>query len=366
MVVCDISCLRYRYLVVTRICCQNKRLPSERSLFPNMAGVSFIHSQGTNLKQYFRKVAKHHGLVFASDEYVVAEDPGSYDDDRATFYVTNLREPVSRSISHFRYEGRWNCKGLTAYNLTANNSVTSSNNETFVPTEDNAMSLEGWSENYGKYARNDYPCARKYPSHPGNPERYFKMLTCGAMCYSQWFAGLSCPPEGRLPMDPEERDMSLMRQYQIARGKLTRYNLVVITEWLRDTKYASAIERMFGVPGVSRTDYYPWCELESHAANEMIPLSVKNETLEKLTASNRFDRYLYDEFSECLKYRRKKDFPEWDASRFKTNKAIRMHYREWERLNPTYKKKQARQEALQKEWLNHPSNRKWRSRFNIT
>ena len=310
-------------------------------------------------------MAKHHGLVFASDEYVVAEDPGSYDNDRATFYVTNLREPVSRSISHFRYEGRWDCKGLTAH-LTANNSTTSSNNETYVPTEDNAMSLEGWSENYGKYGRNNYPCAREDPFDPGNPKRYFKMLTCGAMCYSQWFAGLSCPPEGRLPMDPEERDLSLMRQYQIARGKLSRYNLVVITEWLRDPKYASAIERMFGVPGVSRNDYYPWCELESHAANEMIPLSVKNETLEKLTASNRFDRYLYDEFSECLKYRRKKDFPEWDASRFKTNEAIRMDYREWERLNPAYKKKQARQEVLQKEWLNHPSNRKWRIRFNIT
>ena len=41
---------------------------------------------------YFEKVAAHHGLIFASTEYEAAEKPGSRDD---TFYVTNLREPVS-------------------------------------------------------------------------------------------------------------------------------------------------------------------------------------------------------------------------------------------------------------------------------
>ena len=40
------------------------------------------------------KVAVHHGLQFAVTEYDMAEDPGSHDD--ATFYVTHLREPVSR------------------------------------------------------------------------------------------------------------------------------------------------------------------------------------------------------------------------------------------------------------------------------
>ena len=38
-----------------------------------------VPPQGTNLKQYFRKVARHHGLAFASDEYVVAEYPGYHD-----------------------------------------------------------------------------------------------------------------------------------------------------------------------------------------------------------------------------------------------------------------------------------------------
>ena len=41
-------------------------------------------------------VAAHYGLQFTHSEYGRAEDPGSFDQsDMATFYVTNLREPVS-------------------------------------------------------------------------------------------------------------------------------------------------------------------------------------------------------------------------------------------------------------------------------
>ena len=61
-----------------------------------------IYLKGTNLKKYFMKVAAHHGLEFHSDEFVEAEDPRSSYNDRATFYVTHMREPVSRSISHFK------------------------------------------------------------------------------------------------------------------------------------------------------------------------------------------------------------------------------------------------------------------------
>jgi hypothetical protein len=56
--------------------------------------------QGTTLRRYFEKVAAHHGLNFKAEEYTVAEDPGTHDE--ATLYVTHLREPVSRSISHFK------------------------------------------------------------------------------------------------------------------------------------------------------------------------------------------------------------------------------------------------------------------------
>lgn len=53
-------------------------------------------AQGTNLRFYLQKVAAHHGLEFAVTEYGVAEEPGSHSTSKgATFYVTNLREPVS-------------------------------------------------------------------------------------------------------------------------------------------------------------------------------------------------------------------------------------------------------------------------------
>ena len=56
------------------------------------------------MRKYFEKVAAHHGLEYKVNEYIMAEDPGRLndydhdsDDDGATFYVTNMREPVSIS-----------------------------------------------------------------------------------------------------------------------------------------------------------------------------------------------------------------------------------------------------------------------------
>ena len=50
----------------------------------------------------------HHGLEYVVKEYEVAEgefnrlltDPGTHEEN--TFYVTNLREPILRSISGFK------------------------------------------------------------------------------------------------------------------------------------------------------------------------------------------------------------------------------------------------------------------------
>lgn len=311
----------------------------------------FYHTRkagGTNLKQYFRKVAAHYGLEFHYDEYTVAEDPGSHE-DAATFYVTNLRDPVARSISHFKYEGRWNCTGLT-------------NDTSYIPTEQNARTLEEWSTNYGSHSKRKIPCARTKTKGI-----FFKMVTCGVMCQIQWFAGQSCPHGNVfLPMDltsnPDERDLSLMKQYQVARQKLGRYNFIVISEWLKDPGYVAAVERLFGVPGVAERKYYPWCEAESHHANNLIPLVIKNKTLEKLTLANKFDTFLYDEYAHCLNYRKKKDFPKWDATRFVMNKTRQIDYKRWERLNPSYKLPQ----PIRREWLDHPANHKWRIRYNNT
>ena len=68
--------------------------------------IYFYHARkagGTSLAQYFKEVAKYHGLEFVADEWNAAEEPGHNNVSGAsTFYVTHLREPVDRAISHFK------------------------------------------------------------------------------------------------------------------------------------------------------------------------------------------------------------------------------------------------------------------------
>mmetsp|Transcript_13910 Transcript_13910/g.30325 ORF Transcript_13910/g.30325 Transcript_13910/m.30325 type:complete len:746 (+) Transcript_13910:15-2252(+) len=267
----------------------------------------FYHARkagGTNLKRYFEKVAVHHGLKFASTEYEMAEDPGSYDD--ATFYVTHLREPVSRSISHFKYEGRWDCKELM-------------NNDSFIPTEDNALKLETWNQTHGHQP--------SWCKLRPNGEPFFHMLKCAVNCYSQWFgdAGIACP---RIGVRPVRKEVSMIQQYHVAKTKLLRYNFIVFTEMLQHPTYAAAVERFFGVPGIAKRVHHPWCELRSHYSNERIPLVIKDKTRNQLTALNGLDISLYHQLKSCLdaKVMNDYDFPAWDPNRFETNETIQVNY----------------------------------------
>lgn len=70
--------------------------PLKWSNFSKFKRLYFFHTRkagGTSLKYYMERVAKHHGLQFATHEYEGSEVPGS--SDVPTFYVTHLREPVS-------------------------------------------------------------------------------------------------------------------------------------------------------------------------------------------------------------------------------------------------------------------------------
>ena len=52
--------------------------------------------------QYLKKVAKQYEIEFKEIEWIAAEEPGENVSDKATFYVTHLREPVDRALSHFK------------------------------------------------------------------------------------------------------------------------------------------------------------------------------------------------------------------------------------------------------------------------
>lgn len=261
----------------------------------------FYHASkagGTSLGEYLVKVAMHHGLEFASDEKWAAAEPGAF--GVPTLYVTHLREPVERSISHFKYSGRWKCL------------VRERARKQFVPTENNARKLETWNATGGHVP---YAC-------PG----VFRLEQCAVNCYAQWFSGL-CPRRGRV--------VSVTEQRREARRKLLRYNAIVDLARLRDPAYVAAVERFFGVPGLAERRGAV-CEKWSRRNNEAVPLTVRDDTRERLAELNRADVGLYRELTECLDARGRDGdygFPVFAPARFE-NVTVKVPYQEWAQGRP--------------------------------
>jgi len=105
--------------------------------------IYFYHSRkaaGSTVHKYLRKVADKYGIELKAVEWRGMEEPGTIfeNNNTNTFYVTNIREPISRSISHFKYQGRWDCHDLVF-----------ASKKNFTPTEENANSLLTWNRTAG-------------------------------------------------------------------------------------------------------------------------------------------------------------------------------------------------------------------------
>mmetsp|Transcript_8228 Transcript_8228/g.17540 ORF Transcript_8228/g.17540 Transcript_8228/m.17540 type:complete len:426 (+) Transcript_8228:32-1309(+) len=253
--------------------------------------IYFYHARkagGSTMNKYLHKVARHYGIEILTVEWDGMEEPGTNDVD--TFYVSHLREPVARSISHFKYQGRWNCPDLI---LKPGN---------FTPTRENANPIETWNQTGGHV-----PLSCRWYQHI-NSHR-FRIMECAVNCYSQWFSGLACPTW----------NISAMEQYAVAKARVLRFNMIVVIEKLRDPNYVQAVERFFGVPGLTEKGI-PYCERASKLANTKFPFVVRNETRESLTRLNEIDIQLYHELSDCLNEEGSyNNFPEWDGNRFALN-----------------------------------------------
>lgn len=228
-------------------------------------------------------------------------------------YLCNAKSSCSRNIYHFHRshpscillrlkrapndsrtdqtnhgnedQGRWNCKDL----------IRIRNGGDFIPTEDNAMKIDTWNSTGGHV-----PTSCLHSN--------LKLGTCAVNCYAQWFSG-ACP----------EHNATMSQQYRAAMAMLLRYNFIVVLEWMSDPNYVSAVEDFFGVPGmdVKRAAY---CERTSHIANSMVPLVIRNDTMEKLIELNEVDISLYRELTSCLDHGEdggvRYSFPAFDADRF--------------------------------------------------
>jgi len=214
---------------------------------------------------------------------------------------------VDRSISHFKYQGRWDCSDLSKMRRR--------DDTAFIPSEETANKITTWNQTSGHVPQE---CTSK------NSGIHFKLGICAVNCYTQWFSGLSCP----------QFNTTTKQQYEVAKTMLLRYNFIVVLEKLKDAQYVTAVEKMFGVPGITQRGS-AYCERTSHKANEMIPLKIEDDTLQRLTQLNRVDVGLYKELTDCLDQDRggrshKFNFPRMDEdsleSRFDTNTSIQVKY----------------------------------------
>lgn len=184
---------------------------------------------------------------------------------------------VERSISHFKYEGRWDCQQLVK-------------NDSFVPTEYNAKPFEAWRETKG-FVKS--PC-----------DEPFSFTGCAVNCYIQTFAGEGCTSN------------EWQSEYELALNRLMRYNLIFVYERFKDEGYAQAIEDFFGVEGFNQASDM-FCGWQAHEANKKVPLVVGFDHVMRLSKLNQMDTKLFKEATDCwggdeVEY----SFPKANANRF--------------------------------------------------
>lgn len=237
------------------------------------------------IRKYLEKVTAHYNINLEVQEFKHAsysEEVGSRND---TIYITNIRDPVERAVSHFKYDGRWDCRQMVY-------------NESFVATKENAKPFNTWNETQG--------------FEPSECDVPFSLYSCAVQCYIQTFTGVGCTSD------------NWFTEYNMAHDRLLRYNLILIYDKFKDPQYVEAVEDFFGVKGFNKGTVDMFCGPQAHEANERIPLKVSFEHVLKLTYLNEMDNRLYKDFaSSCWGGNGKEDggevqysFSKVDASRF--------------------------------------------------
>eukprot|EP00924_Labyrinthula_sp_SR-Ha-C_P004060 snap_masked-scaffold_3-processed-gene-12.30-mRNA-1 protein AED:1.00 eAED:1.00 QI:0/-1/0/0/-1/1/1/0/288 len=245
----------------------------------------FYHSRkafGSTLRKFFGAVAKEFSLEYKVIEGNLA--PNSLKDDK-TFYVVNLRDPVSRSISQYKYEGRWSCRQLvrnkTLFVPTLNNQrdfmtwITANvTDEHCIDIDKKQIYLKEHKHSMGQYNTNYKKCGQK-------------VWTCSYDCYLRWFN------QGYLTMlnTQKQRETALNN----AKSKMHKYDMVVISEQLQNPTIVEQFEGYFHNK-VQLRRVSPWCDAESKAANQKLPWEASEKEMEIARDNNKWDSNLYNYF----------------------------------------------------------------------
>ena len=211
------------------------------------------------IRKYLKNVARQHGIDLNVLEFKHAsfdEEVGSRSD---TLYVTNLRHPVERSVSHFKYDARWGCNNLVK-------------DKTFVPSTKNARPFAMWNFTGGFV---ETACGSNKP---------FYFEACAVNCYVQTFSGKVCTHDG------------WYSEYNVAWDRLLKYNMILIYSKFNNPRYIRAVEDFFGGVKGFGVPSSMFCGDEARVANRKVPLRVSFEHVLRLTRLNEMDNRLYKDF----------------------------------------------------------------------
>lgn len=234
----------------------------------NITRIYHAHTRkagGTSIFRLLKTVANAWNWTYVHREGTIMEPPTRQD----TLYVTHMREPVSRIISDYQYEARWDCKEMIR-------------NKSAVFSYDNEKSFEQDIQDI---------VDKKRPLWGSNPN---KLWRCVEQCYLRWYGkDFNFMSKGT--------KHNVTENYRTALDFFNKYDIIVVMERLKDPEYVKGLESMFGdmAKGVLSTRQIAYCFPESRKWNSLYPASIRNETVDRLQKLNEYDIQLYNEVNHC-------------------------------------------------------------------
>lgn len=228
---------------------------------------------GSTMRVFFRALAKRFNLTVDTCEGCGhVEDPSQRND---TLYVTHLRDPVARALSHYRYEGRWNCKD--GINHIGN----------FTPSAENAASLDNFLQNETSGWKKQKPKVNQ-PCLPEDTKR--RLWVCAKNCYIRWASQeFNCL-------------RNLTVSYESALDRLRRYHLIVNIDRFQESEtYVDGLASMFGNynKDILEKGKGMYCQSNSRAWNKQFPPEISPNSMERLRKANTEDSRLYSQLTTC-------------------------------------------------------------------